>query len=131
MNTYILIAGVLCVVLGLIHSILGEVLIFNPKRHNGKIVPTKRTSELREKHLRIIWATWHLASVFGWCIGAILVKTSLTQNELSPKVIDIIIQSSMYGMFAGSLLVLVGTKGRHPGWIVLLLIGILSLAGRE
>lgn len=131
MNTYFLIAGVLCVVLGLIHSTLGEVLIFNPKRHKGRIVPTKRTPGLREKHLRIIWATWHLASVFGWCIGAILVKTSFIQHELSSKVIDIIIQSSIYGMFAGSLLVLAGTKGRHPGWIVLLLIGILLLVGRE
>lgn len=129
MNIYFLIAGILCFLLGLVHSILGEILIFNSKRNQGEIVPTKSSTELPEKHLRIIWATWHLASIFGWCIGAILVKISLSSNGLNQNVVDLIVQSTVYSMLACFLLVLIGTKGKHPGWVVLLLISILLIMG--
>ncbi len=76
--------------------------------------------ELNEGHLRIIWATWHLASFCGWCIGAFLVKISLEQGDLDSEFIDFIIHSAMYTMVSSSFLVLVGTKGRHSGWITLL-----------
>jgi len=129
MNTYIFVAGILCFLLGIVHSILGEYLIFKTKRDKGSLVPSKESSELKERHLRIIWATWHLASIFGWCIGTILVKISLAQNEQQYDSYGFIIQSITYTMFLGSLLVLVGTKGKHPGWIVLLVIGILLILG--
>jgi hypothetical protein len=126
---YLCIAGTLCFFLGIVHSILGEYLIFNSKRNKGSLVPSKKSTELKERHLRIIWATWHLTSIFGWCLGAILIKISLEQNELNSSSIDFIIQSIMYIMFLASLLVLIGTKGKHPGWIVLLLIGIALAIG--
>ncbi|WP_025667631.1 hypothetical protein [Aquimarina megaterium] len=129
MNTYLCIAGMLCFFLGIVHSILGEYLIFNSKRKKGNLVPSKKSEALKERHLRILWATWHLASVFGWCIGAVLIKISVEYNELKSTSIDFIIQSIIYTMFLTSLLVLVGTKGKHPGWIVLLLIGILVVIG--
>ncbi|WP_109098570.1 hypothetical protein [Aquimarina sp. AU58] len=129
MNTYLCIAGILCFLLGIVHSILGEYLIFNSKRNKGSLVPSKKSEALKERHLRILWATWHLASVFGWCIGAILIKISIEYNELKSTSIDFIIQSIIYTMFLASLLVLVGTKGKHPGWVVLLLIGILLVIG--
>lgn len=125
-NIYLFTAGVLCFILGIAHSILGENLIFKSKRIKGKLVPTKRSTELKERHLRIIWATWHLASIFGWCIGAILIKVSQEQNL---KGSDFILLSIMYTMFCTSLLVLIGTKGKHPGWVVLLVIGILLAVG--
>lgn len=129
MNIYFLIAGVLCFILGLIHSILGEYLIFKDKRKTGNIVPTKVNTELKERHLQIIWATWHFSSFFGWCIGAFLIKVSLVQNELASEIIGFMISSIVLTMFASSLLVLIGTKGKHPGWIVLMLIGVLLLIG--
>lgn len=129
MNTYFLIAGVLCFILGLVHSFLGEYLIFKSKRNKGSIVPSKRSTGLEERHLRILWATWHLASVFGWCIGAILIKLSLENSERYSNTTDFILQSITYTMFLTSFLVLLGTKAKHPGWIVLLVIGILLVAG--
>lgn len=129
MNNYFLIAGILCFILGLVHSILGEYLIFKDKRNKGSLVPIIVKKELKERHLRIIWATWHLASFFGWCIGAFLVKISLEQNKLDSEFIDFIIYSTIYTMFASSFLVLIGTKAKHPGWIILLLIGILLIIG--
>ena len=86
---------------------------------------------MRESHLRIIWATWHLASVFGWFIGVLLVKISLEKNNLDSMFSNLIIPSAICTMFIGSLLVLIGTKGKHPGWIVLLIIGILLWIGNN
>lgn len=129
MNIYFLIAGILSILLGLVHSILGEYLIFKDKRIKGSIVPSQKSQGLREKHLRIIWATWHLASIFGWCIGAILIKISLVQDELNPAFVDLIVQSIVVAMVAGSVIVVYATKGRHPGWIVLFLIALLLIVG--
>ncbi len=127
MNTYLFIAGTMCFLLGITHSVLGEYLIFNSKRIKGKLVPSKKSEELKERHLRILWATWHLASVFGWCIGAILIRISILENPRDTELINFILQLIMYTMALTSLLVLIGTKGKHPGWIVLLLIGIILL----
>ena len=99
MNTYLLIGGLLCFLLGIVHSILGEYLIFSSKRAKGSLVPSKGNADLKERHLRIIWATWHLASVFGWCIGAILIKISMEGNELNLNTRNFILQSIMYTMF--------------------------------
>ncbi|MGW9686351.1 hypothetical protein [Flagellimonas sp. 2504JD1-5] len=129
MNTYFLAAGILCILLGLAHSIFGEILIFNGKRNKGSIVPTKKNPGLRTRHLRIIWANWHLSSVFGWCLGAILIKIALTYNDLNHEIGTFIVRAIICTIFTGSLLVLVGTKGKHPGWIVLFVIGILLIIG--
>lgn len=129
MNVYFLVAGILCFILGLVHSILGEYLIFKNKRNRGSLVPTKVNAELKERHLRIIWATWHLASFFGWCLGIFLIKISFDHSKLDPEFINFTIHSTIITMFVSSLLVLIGTKGKHPGWIVLLVIGILLLIG--
>ncbi len=129
MNIYFLIAGILCVLLGVVHSILGEYLIFHPKREKGKLVPTKTNPGLRERHLRIIWATWHLASFFGWCIGAFLVKIAMAPTTLDTAFTNFMISAAAITMFASSGLVLLGTKGKHPGWIVLLVIAILLIIG--
>ncbi|WP_420601861.1 hypothetical protein [Flagellimonas sp.] len=131
MNTYFLVAGILCILLGLVHSIFGEILIFNSKRNKGSIVPTKKNPGLRTRHLRIIWANWHLSSVFGWCLGAILIKIALSHSNLNQEFVVMIIQTIIFTMFIGSLLVLIGTKGKHPGWIVLFLIGILLVIGSQ
>jgi len=130
MNTYFLIAAILCVILGLVHSILGEYLIFRDKRKKGSIVPTIVKTDLKERHLRIIWATWHLASFFGWCVGAFLLRLAVDQDKLDAEFLDIVINTTIATMFASSVLVLIGTKGRHPGWVVLLGIGVFLIAGK-
>ena len=46
-------AGCLAFVLGFIHSILGEILIFKRMRDGG-IIPTNGGSLLEERHVRIL-----------------------------------------------------------------------------
>lgn len=129
MNTYLLSAGILCFILGLIHSILGEYLIFNRKRIKGHFIPSLGSKALPEGHLRIVWATWHLASFFGWCLGIIIIKIASIQHTMEVVWIDFLLQSISISMIAGAVLVLLATKGKHPGWIVLLIIGILLILG--
>jgi len=129
MNWHFFIAGIFCLLLGIAHSILGEFLIFKDKRREGSLIPSKGSEGLKQRHLRIIWATWHLASVFGWCLGAILIKVSIAQSSLNVSFVEFIIHSMIFAMLITSLLVLAATKGKHPGWIVLLVIAILLWMG--
>lgn len=127
MNQYLWVAGLLCFILGLIHSILGEVLIFRNLRKSKKIIPTITKSKLKERHLRIIWATWHLTSLFGWCIGAILLEVATKYNIQTNELLQFILTSTTITMFCSSLLVFIATKGKHLGWAILSIIGILTL----
>lgn len=120
MNTLLFAAGVLSIVVGLIHSILGELLIFK-KLREGSFVPTMAREPLRERNVRILWATWHLASIFGWAIGAILIKLA----GLDLTVSESIIQYIAFSMFVAGVLVLVATKAKHPGWVGLCTVAIL------
>ncbi len=129
MNIYFHIAGILCFVLGFVHSVLGELLIFKDKRSKGNLVPIKVSGDLKKGHLRIIWATWHLLSFFGWCIGALLIHIALNQSPRNAEFINFVINSTVLTMLASSLLVLIATKGKHPGWVILLLIGVLIILG--
>ncbi|WP_281991678.1 hypothetical protein [Aquimarina aggregata] len=129
MNIYLIISGILCLILGLLHSILGELLIFRTKKKTNKLVPTLVTNGLKERHLRIIWATWHLTSFFGWCIGTLLIKIALDQNLVSKELLKFIIASISISMLCSSILVFTATKGKHPGWIILLGISILTFLG--
>lgn len=130
MNHYFLIAGILCFVLGLAHTFFGEQLIFNSKREAGKLVPTQ-VKGFRKSHLRIIWATWHLASLFGWGIGAMAIKLSMASDSSTIEPIGFLITITACTMLTAAVLVLVATKGRHPGWAVLLTIGVLLLVGTQ
>ncbi|NMH89664.1 hypothetical protein [Flavivirga algicola] len=129
MNKYLLIAGTLCLVLGLFHLILGEILIFKNKKEHKKIIPTIVTCCIKERHLRIIWVSWYLVSVFGWCIGVLLIKIGTMQTEWRADLMQFIMTSITITMLCSSLLVFIATKGKHLGWVVLLIIGILTLLG--
>jgi hypothetical protein len=126
MNWAFVSAGILMVVIGLVHSVLGERLIFRRMRAGGRI-PTNGGSLLREGHVRILWATWHLATALALGMAALLVwcagpAAAPLARSAVPPVIGL-------AAFAGALLVLVGTKGRHPGWIGLLIAAVLTALG--
>ena len=53
MNGYFLAATAIAFVVALVHSALGE------------------------RHVRIIWAAWHIVTVFALCLGAILLRMAL------------------------------------------------------
>jgi len=116
MNVLLLIAGLLCILLGLAHSFLGERLIFSGWQKIPPAIP--------RRHQNIIWASWHLGSFLGFGIGGAFMWLSRHSDfitELKPALISLII-----GFILSGTIVLYATKGKHPGWIVLLIISVLT-----
>lgn len=124
MQTFLLVAATLAFLTGVAHSVLGEILIFRYLR-NGTLVPGQDAPPLRSRHIRIIWATWHLATLFGWAFAGVLFELALSPHS-SPLALLTDATVAAYG--GGSLLVLIGTRGRHPGWIALATVAILVWA---
>jgi uncharacterized membrane protein len=127
MNCFLWVAGILCCLLGLVHSILGEKLIFRRKKESKKIIATIVNPMINQRHLGIMWATWHLTSFFGWFMGVILIKIALGQNQGINEFNQFTSTATTITMFCSSLLVFIATKGKHLGWVILSIIGILTL----
>lgn len=126
MNRYFLAASGLATFVGFAHTVLGERLIFRRLRTRG-VIPTDGGNVLAERHVRILWATWHLATVFGWGIAAVLWWLALPTSRLATQ--SPVPWAIAAAMLAASLLVLVGTQARHPGWVGLLGVAILTAVG--
>jgi hypothetical protein len=125
MNLYFVAAAALTIIVGLVHSVLGEVMIFSRMRQQG-FVPANGGGLLRESNVRILWASWHVLTVLGWGMGAILLWLALPSSASNPFVAHAVAVS----MLVGSAFVAGGTKGRHPGWIGLLGVAVLVWLGR-
>ena len=117
MNRLLLVAVLLIVVIALVHSVLGQRRIFHRLRHD--VPPTV----LNGFQIGILWASWHLVTVFGLTLAAILFL--LAYPDISVVPIDIVCRSIAVGMAAGAALVAIGTKGRHPAWVGLLLVAAI------
>jgi hypothetical protein len=126
MNWCFFIAGFLTTAIGLIHSLLGERLIFSRMRSGG-MIPTNGGQMLREPHLRILWATWHLATAMGSGLAAVLFWLALPSSR--PMGQSLVAVAIIGTMLVSSSLVLVATKGKHPGWAGLLCVAILAAIG--
>jgi hypothetical protein len=120
MQPLLVIAAFAALATGAVHSLLGERLIFQRLR-SGSLVPSLPAPPLQSRHVRILWATWHLASVLAWALAGLLLRIS--QGSLTA---GSVLWASAFAFLAGSLLVLVATRGRHPGWVALGAVGILS-----
>jgi hypothetical protein len=66
-----------------------------------------------------------LASAFGFGFSGILL--SLAGNDSPPD--SIVINALLFAFIVGSILVLVATRGKHPGWIGLLVLAALTYLG--
>lgn len=126
MQPLLLGAGLVMALTALVHSVVGEVLIFRRLRSGG-IVPTQGGPLLRERHVRILWASWHLVSILGWALAAILIAVALSPGHPPPS--TWLVKVAIAASLAGSALVLFATRGRHPGWFSLLVAAILAWLG--
>jgi hypothetical protein len=125
MQSLLAIAAVLAAVTGLVHSLLGEWLIFRHLRESA-VVPSLPAPPLGGRNVRILWATWHLASVLGWAFAGLLWQLAHSSGAALPA--STVLGATTAAFLAGSLLVLVGTRGRHPGWVALGAVAVLSWA---
>jgi hypothetical protein len=126
MNWYFVAAAVLAFAVGIVHSVLGERLIFQRMRAAG-VIPTNGGQVLREPHVRILWASWHVLTAMGWCVAVVLLWLALPSSSYLSQ--SLVAKAVVASMLVSSILVLVGTKGRHLGWVGLLGVAILAAAG--
>jgi hypothetical protein len=121
MNIALIAASGLAAALGLAHSVIGEVLIFRAWRRDPAVL---KQAGLPLRHTRILWASWHLVTLFGWAFAALLytAASDVAASPLSASITAAIAIATL----AGGILVLAATRGRHPGGIVLLLIAGLA-----
>ena len=124
MNGYLASAGILAIVLGLVHSILGEVLVFQKLRNKQNMYWIAIGSELPIRSIRILWASWHVVTVFGIAIGVIVLQLAQATPE-QVTLVDFFKTTILIAIAVAGLIVLFGTRGRHPGWLVLLIISML------
>lgn len=116
MQSYLVTAAALSVLIGVVHSVLGELLIFH-KLRGGTLVPTHAAPPLAERHVRILWATWHVVSVFGFAFAAVLFRLGSVANATTASIQSAVLTAISVAFLGASILVLVATKGHHPGWL--------------
>ncbi len=126
MNGFLVAASLLAFAVAVVHSVLGEQLIFRRMRTGG-MIPTNGGDLLRERQVRILWATWHLVSILGSGMAVLLLwlATPSSQHLVNSPATAVI----AIAMLACSLLVLIATRGKHPGWIGLLGVAVLVFLG--
>lgn len=122
MNSYLLIASIITFLLGLVHSVLGEIMILRHLPNVEGFPPIAKSKRLPKWTIRI---TWHITTILGWAIAIILAYFSqynpLDNNQLFIiKVLDI-------AFFASFVVSLIGTRARHPSWIAFLILALLCL----
>lgn len=123
MNSSLLIAAVLAFLLGIAHSVIGEFLIFRYLRDIG-LAQEYSSPVLKKRSIRALWASWHLVTIFGWGFAAILLH--LSRPAADTATITNILTGTL---LASAIFWLFSTHGKHPAWIVLLLIaGIIWMA---
>ena len=125
MQTYLAVAAGVAFLTGVAHSVLGEMLIFRQLRR-GTLVPGQDAPPLRSRNIRIIWATWHVATLFGWAFAGVLLQLALSPQA---SLVSLFLNATVAAYAGGALLVLVGTRGRHPGWIALAAVAALVWTG--
>ena len=123
MNAYLIAASCLLFIVGLVHSTIGEIRIFSKMRHKGWLVPTEGGVNISERQVRILWASWHISTVLAWGICIILWRLSFSSSDLATR--EFILNITLPSTLISSLVVLVGTNGKHPGWMGLLGVAIL------
>ena len=122
-NLYFFIAGILTLFLGLAHSVLGELLLFR-RLVKDQLPPIAGSKGFTLRTLRV---TWHVPTILAWGFGAILLSFSLL--SFADNNLEFVKKAMAVSFLISSLIVLFGTKGKHPAWIVLLAIAVLTWLG--
>lgn len=125
-SPYLQAAAALLAFTGTVHSILGERLIFNRWR-TARIVATGTDAHVAKRHARILWASWHGLTVFAYATAWI--AATFSASDIEHPVTLRVLNTLIAACIAVALLVIAGTRGRHPGWVALILSAVLMTLG--
>jgi hypothetical protein len=120
LNTHLVISGILSILLSIAHTIIGEILILIPMQ-NAEGIPAVRGSTRTTK--RTLRFAWHVTSVLGIGIGFLLFQYAKF-SELTPDHVYVLRILSLT-FLASFILSIVGSRARHPSWVIFLIVSIL------
>lgn len=122
MNVPLLIAGLLSVMIGLAHSVLGERLLLGPLFRHGDLPKLLGSGSFARRTLRF---AWHLTTVLLAAIGAIVM--ALSTASLDPQAMWIL-RVLAVTFAACSLVSLIGARAKHfSRWVFLIIAALLWL----
>jgi hypothetical protein len=124
LNTYLLISGILAILLSVAHSIIGEVLILIPMQKSEGIPAVRGSIRTTKRTLRF---TWHITSVLGVGIAFLLFHYAKFAAPTPDHVYVLRVLSLTF--FASFVVSIVGSRARHPSWMVFLIVSILIWLG--
>jgi hypothetical protein len=118
MHTLLLIAACLAVLLAAAHSLLGERLVF--ARLAQRQAPGS-ADRMPDRHYAALRTTWHLTSLLGLGFAGLLFQLA---GDDVPDPRWLLLITLLFIAAAGYWIW--GTRGRHPGWIVMVMIAICT-----
>ncbi len=114
MNAPFLIAAVLLMLMVVVHSVMGERLVFRELLSLPDLPRLGRSRSLMRQTLRF---NWHVTSVIGIVVAATLVSLAAAPE---PAAGDQIATAIAIGLLVCALLAGISTRGRHYSWTVFL-----------
>jgi len=120
MSGLLLAAGLVAIVTGVLHAVLGEILILRHLDRLDGLPPLLGSKELPKQTLRF---TWHLPSILAWAFAAILIRYARLAELGADDRFVVATISVAFLVCAG--IVLLINRGRHPGWTAFLGAGVL------
>ena len=105
------IAAVLCVGIGLVHSLLGERYIL-VRLFRGARIPHLFGSDVFAK--RTLRFAWHLTTIAWWGLGYLL--WAVSHQTADP--VNVVLVTVFTVFFVSGAVALVGSRGRHLSWVV-------------
>ncbi len=121
MQTSLILAAILTLVIGAAHSYLGERFLIGPLLSPGRRQGPLERSAFARRTLRF---AWHLTTIAWWGFAAILLGLSLSPAASSARIVLSVVAATF---FATGLATLASSRGRHLAWPVFLAIAGLSL----
>lgn len=123
MNAYLLTASLLIVATAVVHSVLGELWIIGKLDPRG--LPALRGSRAATR--RTLRFTWHVTSVLGLGIAAVVLYLASVERLTAEQ--TAVLRVISVTLFASFLVAIVGSRGRHPSWLVFLIVAGLVWRG--
>jgi len=121
MNTYLILSGFLTALMSIVHSIVGELLILIPLQKAQGLPAVRGSVHATRSTLRF---TWHITSVLGLGIAFIFFYFARLTELNSEQIVILRILSLTF--LASFVVAIVGSRARHPSWMVFLIVSILT-----
>lgn len=111
-------AAILCVVIGFIHSYLGERFILNMLFKHGTVHKLFGSDYFPK---RTLWFAWHITTVAWWGFAYILCSIDSGVSNLEVHTLNAIgVVFLVSGLFS-----FLSTKGKHLSWVIFWTITVL------